>query len=546
MTKSYFKMMTGCFFASFAILTVAALIDLNPLLAMLGALAPLAYYHIGFLAPQAHKGLSQTAIDSVYYFGFLVTVAALGISAMSIARGAPGQNINLIVYQFGIGLIATGYAVIARLHLSSMSAMVNEASPEALMDRYVKRSVELVTNVEMASDQLAAFSTKIVQQTTETSEATRLATQQAILESARTFQDEMRSMLASAKDSLTTIRGLVSETSFVAERKELVASMTATVAATTGLTRAIDELSAKTKAGAETAQASAERSAEVEQALASFSVQISQFGGERGVFVTASETLLDTSRSLEMCNISMADAAVGLAEIANTVGDTGPTFKAMRTLTKKAGEQLEGLVEVCIKLESAGEQLASAAMASDSLAAGISKVTSAFSPLALTTADFNEKLSSAAKSASCLQEHIGAMPNHTAKLREMGEDVADALDQICEVIEDAVKHAATLASHTQQSSQSAEAAHRLLPRADAIASSISAFQNTLSGLTESVSTWQKAINESSVGITTSIAKSNVALENDVKRSAAAASMLTEKLVKVAETIIERTRAPEHV
>lgn len=545
MTKSYFEVMRWCFAASFAVLAVAAAININPLFAMGAAIAPLAYYHFGFLVPQAKKGLSHAAIDSVYYFGFLVTVSALGISAISIARGSAAQDINLVVYQFGVGLIATGYAVLARLHLNSI-AMVDEASPEALMDRYIKRSVELVTNVEMASEQLSAFSTAIVQKTAETSEATRYATQQAMLEGARLFQDEMRSTLAVAKESLTTIRGLVSETSFVAERKELVASMTATVAATTGLVRAIEELAGKMRAGSQAAQESAERSIDVEQALSAFYGQISRFGGERGVFAAASESMLESTKTIDTCNTSMAAAALELSQIASSVADTGPTFKAMRTLTKKASEQLDGLAQASVKLGAATESIVNAAAASNSLATEVSKVTSALLPLTITTASLNDNLSSTVTVASSLKEHLIGLPNHSAKLRDIGDQVAGSLNQIRDVIEHAVGQAAVLSSHAKQSSLSAEAAGHLLPKAEEITSSIHALQNTLSGLTASIVTWQEAIEKSTTSISTSIAKSSSALEEDVKRSGAAASLLTENLAKVAETIIERTRAPEVV
>lgn len=545
MNKTYFRVMQWCFVVSFGVLAGAALLDLDPLLAMAGGIAPLAYYHFGFLVPQAQKGLSHAAIDSVYYFGFLITVSALGISAMSIASGAAGQDINLVVYQFGVGLIATGYAVLARLHLNSI-ARVDEVSQEELMDRYIKRSVELVTNVEMASEQLAAFSTAIIQKTTETAESARHSTEKAMLESARLFQDEMRSTLAAAKESLTTIRGLVSETSFVAERKELVASMTATVAVTNGLVGAVDELTAKMKAGAQAAQESAERSIDVEQALSAFYGQISRFGGERGIFVTTSESMLESTKTIAACNTSLANAAVELSEIAHSVAETGPTFKAMKTLTKKASEQLDGLASVSAKLGTATEYIADAAAASDSLASGLSKVTAAFPPLAMAAATLNESLSSTSTIADSLKDHLVSLPDHSAKLREIGNQVGGSLDQILNVIEQAVEHATTLAAQTKQSSLSAEAAGRLLPKTEAITSSIDTLQKTLSGLTTSVVTWQDAIDKSTTNLSSSIAKSSASLEEDIKRSGAAASMLSENLVKVANTIIERTRTAEVV
>lgn len=545
MTKNYFKMMQWCFVASFGVLAGAAYFDFDPLLAMIGAIAPLAYYHFGFLVPQAQKGLSHAAIDSVYYFGFLITVSALGISAMSIASGAAGTDINLVVYQFGVGLIATGYAVLARLHLNSI-ARADEASPEELMDRYVKRSVELVTNVEMASEQLSAFSAAIVEKTALSAETARQTNEKAILESARLFQEEMRSTLAAAKESLTTIRGLVSETSFVAERKELVASMQATVTATTSLAGAIVELTAKMKAGSQAAQESADRSTDVEQALSAFYGQISRFGGERGVFTIASESMLESTKTIATCNTSMANTALELSGIASSVAETGPTFKSMRTLAKKASEQLDGLAEVSTKLGAATEYIANAAAASDSLAIGMTKVGAAFSPLAATTATLNDSLSSTVTIAESLTNHLSGLPDHSAKLRNIADQVSGALDQIRTVIEQAVGHATELASQTKQSSLSAEAAGRLLPKTEAITTSMDTLQKTLSGLTASVVTWQKTIDTSTTTLSTSIARSSTALEEDIKRSGAAASLLSENLSKVAETIIERTRAPEVV
>src|SRR5438876_5052062 len=56
----------------------------HPLVAMSLGIAPLILYH-ALLVFYASDGLTQATIDSVYYFGFLVTVAALGASAIHVA-----------------------------------------------------------------------------------------------------------------------------------------------------------------------------------------------------------------------------------------------------------------------------------------------------------------------------------------------------------------------------------------------------------------------------------------------------------------------------
>jgi hypothetical protein len=140
----------------------ASVMRLPPWVAMLGGSAPLLYYHLAYLTPRAKKGLAQAAIDSVYYFGFLVTVAALAVSAVSLAVTDGKAPLTEIAFQFGLGLLATGYSVFARLHLTSISTWVEEASPEAVLDRYVVRSRELVTNVELASEQFVSLANNLM------------------------------------------------------------------------------------------------------------------------------------------------------------------------------------------------------------------------------------------------------------------------------------------------------------------------------------------------------------------------------------------------
>src|SRR4051812_10893948 len=90
MKSTYFRTLFNCIVGSFGLLIFASVaasrgMPLDRWVAVVLALAPLVYYHLFYLLPRAKQGLSQGAIDSVYYFGFLITVAALGVSAISVA-----------------------------------------------------------------------------------------------------------------------------------------------------------------------------------------------------------------------------------------------------------------------------------------------------------------------------------------------------------------------------------------------------------------------------------------------------------------------------
>jgi hypothetical protein len=109
---------------------------------LISGVTPLALYH--FLLSR-EKLLSPAEIDSIYYFGFLVTVITLVTTAISIALDTKKLDIQWILLQFGLGLVATGYALFARLLLMS------QASSEVEMD-VVEASQKLVVSVTEVSD----------------------------------------------------------------------------------------------------------------------------------------------------------------------------------------------------------------------------------------------------------------------------------------------------------------------------------------------------------------------------------------------------------
>lgn len=104
------------FFVSLAgVLLAAKFSDTSVQWLGLGAgLAPLIVYHFILFR---EKTVSATEVDSIYYFGFLVTVVTLVVTALSIGLKGGSLNVSSVLVQFALGLVATGYALFARLHL---------------------------------------------------------------------------------------------------------------------------------------------------------------------------------------------------------------------------------------------------------------------------------------------------------------------------------------------------------------------------------------------------------------------------------------------
>jgi len=73
--------------------------------------------------------LTQTEIDSIYYFGFLVTLIVLGATALRLVFFS--AQIESVAAQFGLGLLATGFGLWSRLTLLTKN-VTTDASDELL------------------------------------------------------------------------------------------------------------------------------------------------------------------------------------------------------------------------------------------------------------------------------------------------------------------------------------------------------------------------------------------------------------------------------
>ena len=161
---------------------------------------PLAAYHLLYLRRHAANGLSSAEVDSVYYFGFLITVATLATTAFDISRHPDADTFPL--HQFAVGLLATGYAVIARMHLQAQTVTNEGAGPEQMLDNYVIRSGVLIDNLETAIVRMSTFAQTVESETMRVHERSRELLEQSVIAVARTFEEELKASLATARSSI--------------------------------------------------------------------------------------------------------------------------------------------------------------------------------------------------------------------------------------------------------------------------------------------------------------------------------------------------------
>lgn len=194
---------------------------------------PLVWYHWSL---RAKKSLTPDEIDSVYYFGFLVTVATLMFTTVSIGRGQAQLSLPAVLTQFGLGLIATAYGLFARLHLIATVGPRSEDEISKNNERLAQSVQEAASQFDVASHQVAAFVQRLnerlvgIDQTLATAE-TKLSSSLAVAETE--FRARLSASAAAFSEELSQSKKVIFEaatTSIAATTQSYQQSVTALIA----------------------------------------------------------------------------------------------------------------------------------------------------------------------------------------------------------------------------------------------------------------------------------------------------------------------------
>ncbi len=140
----------------------------------LSGLIPLFLYHYLLhkqrFSAETKMHLTDAEIDSVYYFGFVITLLTLIAAVFTLGLASPGEvEPKTIGIQFGLGLFVTGYALIARLHLQVTNE--SDLQPEDAYANYVDRVNGLLGRIDLAYADLDDLLKRLVERLRTTLEA---------------------------------------------------------------------------------------------------------------------------------------------------------------------------------------------------------------------------------------------------------------------------------------------------------------------------------------------------------------------------------------
>lgn len=188
--------------------TASILLHLPVPVVLVAELAPIVMY-FSVLYRQGKSGLSHTAIDSVYYFGFIVTILSLAGSVLRVWLFGIEKDMTGLIAQFGVGLLATGLALVFRLILTARVESMNGKDLSQTIEEYVHRIDGIVSKVEASAASFEGLSQSLQERTRAVVEATYQECTSSMRATATAFSESVVKVTQQASESVTTFGAVV-------------------------------------------------------------------------------------------------------------------------------------------------------------------------------------------------------------------------------------------------------------------------------------------------------------------------------------------------
>lgn len=523
MTSNYAPRLFILIFISLMVLMLGPFATRLPVwVATIAAGLPLAWYHLGYLRPMAKSGLSQAAIDSVYYFGFLVTLGALATSAISLA-GQETLGLKGVGIQFGLGLLATGYAIVARIDLTSLVAQTDVIDPEVAMANLADRSRELLVSIELATARFSGFAESLLTSSNRSIEQASGEAQGSMRASTQIFEKGLKQGLDVALGGLQDLRSLIQDATFATERRELARSISSTVKQLKALETTLAETTKAAQAGTTVVERVVPALGHTAEIVTKLNSGLELLHHEDHGFGAFAQNIRNGSALVEGASQSLSQATTELTHVSEIIGDIGPTLKSLRATTKKATEQIEALAEISTLLETTTRSMQSLTNSGDQFSVTFGAVLLAVESLKLGTEKLSSEIAQATPRMESFSNALQTLPSQVKGVDEFGRDLGAAL-------------ASVRAASERLTSVPGLSGGML--GGDQDGQPINSVEHALARLTTTIERFEAAVNDATSSLKSSIAQSTKALEDDVQRSSQATSLLSSKLVSVAQHIID--------
>jgi chromosome segregation ATPase len=515
---------------SAVILVGLTALNVNPFVTFPAALAPMVAYHVFFLRPRARAGeLTSLEIDSIYYYGFLLTILALATSALTVVVRGADKSLAVVGAQFGLGLLATGYAVAARIQLLLSARAATANDDDDVLESYINRSRELISSIELASSSFDTYARSLQDRVTAAAAESQSRTELVLSDAARAFTDGISATLEESKSSIAEIRAFLNDAAFTSEREELKKSVQSSVSALTKLNNALERMAELSSSSANSTGEFVTAVGAVSERAVLLSERLEGLSAENGTLVRFQQQLSSSAEQVsravdelqqlpeQLHGVGAAAAGVAgdLDALAESAAGTGKSIKPL------AGAA-ERIAEIVSSLEAADGAL------------------SAMKDTGSATASELERLRLSILSALPLLEQFGKVGEQsTPTLKSMGDHVQQ-LEQVASALAPVATSMASisdvLSNHAEQLRSTAAANDELLQSITETVRTAPAFQEALGSIPDSLNRIDDSLRDTAEKLVTA---------GDTLQSTATASVdcvrqLEEGLAGVATFIIEKT------
>jgi hypothetical protein len=474
----------------------------NPWLVVILGGAPLVIFHWFILTPNGEAGLNSTEIDSVYYFGFLVTLGALGVGAISVSPAEPNAT-SRILSHFGVGLTTTGYAVVARLHLTSIGLRGDLETVEDALSRQMQGSQQLLDQMTIVVAEAAQLSTSIQQ-----------VREEFARQAADGWQDLNRTIIGKVTDEIGGLLSAANDLS--ATTRDSVISLRATIdpafvnqiesvsTAMVHLSSASEELTTTLKQTALSAAKDDIALKDLRDALVDVTSNLNGIDSVTSAMANLTDTTNSAASVFSMTASELTASTQTLAKASAELGVAPRAFQRLSTVAERVLQVLQTTGVVIERIRQQSDDLVQAGDRLVSLGNSSSDLDSKLRAASAAIADVEQEFVKLGPTASTAQEAIGALGSAQVLFAQTGKSLERILGGLegSPVLVDTLKRLDDFAGRLGHSSE---------------------------GLTKTID-----------GLSGRLGSTNSALERDATRSAELILQLEQRLVKLVEAIISQT------
>lgn len=513
-------------------LILLTLFKFLPLVLFIIALLPMAWYHFLFLTPKARSGeLTSVEIDSVYYYGFLVTILALAASALTLAiHGVGGDTMLLVGAQFGLGLIATGYAVAARMHLLTVSTNFEAGDTDKVVDAYVLRSRELISNMELASTSFLSFASSLQEQSASAAADSQRRLESLVTESAKGFGAGVESTLSEAKRSIEELRVLLNDAAFGSERQELKKSVQGSLTAVTKLNVALEEMAVLSGTSATAASEMTTSFTQMNERAGLMAERLDGLTNDNGTLVLFQQRLNASSERIAQSAAEFELASKELSKVAEGADQAGQELTALKSAVGGAVKSLQPLgpaservAAIAGSFSEVDMSLQAITQTSGSLGSDLNRMAAALGAVLPLLEQFGKVGESSMPNLESMTAHVGQLEQLAGALAPVAKSMTGMSD--------------VLSKHMEQLKQTADANEHLRQSISDTVNATPALQARLAEIPGSLVSIERTMAETSSGLKSAVEAFNAT----ATQATDAVKEVGNSLSGVAGFIIEQTQ-----